>query len=146
MITPLKGQFHIEWFPKTASTTFAQNDMVSILSTVAGAGTLIKSTSASTKILGLCLKTVAATDSDYASTTEIPVLVANDQDCEFLMDVSTGIPATTDIGELVGIDDENSVDITDYATGVIEVVRVISSTQIVGKILKKSGVAVAVTA
>lgn len=146
MITPLKGQFHVEWFPKTASTTFAQNDMVTIASTVAGAGTLIKAVAASTKILGLCLKTVAATDSDYASTTEIPVLVANDQDAEFLMDVSTGTPATTDIGELISVDDENSVDVTDYTTGVIEVTGIISDTQIRGKILKKSGVAVVATA
>jgi hypothetical protein len=71
MILPFKGTFHVEWFPKTASTTFAVNDMVSILSTVAGAGTLIKATSSSTKILGLCLRAVTASDADYASTTDI---------------------------------------------------------------------------
>lgn len=145
-IKPLRGQFHVEYFPKTASTTFAVGDMVSILSTVAGVGTLIKSTSAVTKIIGTCLRPIAATDADYAVASDTPVLVANDPDAVWEIDVTTGSAATTDIGELVGIDDEKNADVTDYATGVLEVVGIISATKILVKIVKKSGVAVVVTA
>lgn len=145
MIAPFKGKFHIEYFPKTASTAFAFGDAVTILSTAAGAGTLVKVDNASTRVIGLIQKTVAATDADYASTTEVPVLVG-DVDAEYLFDVSTGAPATTDIGEMIDFDDENSVDVTAYTTGQILVTRVISSTQVAGKLNKGFGKEIPITA
>ena len=140
-----RGPAHIEWFPKTASTTFALNDMVTILSTVAGPGTLAKVTSSSPEILGLIQRAVLSTDSDYASTSLVPVLIP-DLDSEFTFDVTTGTPATTDIGEYIDADDEANVDMNSYTYGVVKVKGIISSTKIIGKIVKKSGVAVAATA
>jgi hypothetical protein len=119
--------------------------MVEILTTAAGVGTLAKVTSTSTKILGLIQKTIASTDADYASATLVPVLVP-EVNTEFVFDVSTGTAATTDRGEMIDADDENSVDVNAYTVGVVEVTDIISGTQIVGKIAKKSGVAVGVTA
>jgi hypothetical protein len=141
----LRGKFAIEWYPKTASTAYTLNDMVEILTTAAGVGTLAKVTSSSTKILGLIQKTIASTDADYASATLVPVLVP-EVNTEFLFDVSTGTAATTDIGEMIDADDENSVDVNAYTVGVVEVTGIVSTTQIIGKIAKKSGVAVGVTA
>lgn len=145
MVKHFRGPAHIEWFPKTASTAYAFNDMVTILSTVAGVGTLAKVTNGSTEIYGLIQRDVVAADADYASASLVPVLVP-DVDTEFEFDVSTGTPAVTDIGEYIDADDENSVDVNAYTVGVVKVTGIISATKIIGKIVKKSGVAVAVTA
>ena len=140
-----RGGYHIEWYPVTVSTEFAENDMVTILSTAAGVGTLAKVTNASTQIYGLIQQKISSTDSDYATAREVPVLVPED-DTEFTFDVTTGTAAATDVGEYIDADDENSVDVDAYTVGVIQVTGIISTTKIIGKIVKKTGVAVAVTA
>jgi len=140
-----RGGYHIEWYPKTASTEYAMNDMVTILSTASGVGTLAKVTSSSTQIYGLIQKKISSTDSDYASATLVPVLVG-ETDAEFSFDVSTGTAATTDIGEYIDADDENSVDVDAYTVGIVKVTGILSTTKIIGKIAKKGGVAVGVTA
>lgn len=144
MIVPFKGKFHMEWYPKPASTAFAFNDAVTILSTAAGAGTLTKTTSSTTRVIGLIQRNVLATDADYASTNEVPVLVG-DEDAEFLCDVSTGTAATTDIGEFIDFDDENSVDVDAYTKGQLLVTRVISATQVVVKFNKGFGLEIPIT-
>ena len=145
MIAPYKGSFHVEYFAKTASTAFAFGDMVTVLSTAAGDGLLIKATATSTAILGTIQKTVASTDSDYASNTMVPVLVG-DADAVWLCDVSTGTAATTDIGEWIDIDDENSVDVNAYTLGVMQVVGIVSTTKVLAKIAKKNGKELPITA
>lgn len=145
MIVPFKGKFHLEYYQKPASTAFAFNDAVTILSTAAGAGTLTKVTSSTTRVIGLIQKTIASTDADYGSTTEVPVLVG-DVDAEWLCDVSTGAAATTDIGEFIDFDDENSVDVDAYTKGQLLVTRVISTTQVVVKFNKGFGLEIPITA
>lgn len=145
MITPYRGSFHIEYYAKTASTAFAFGDMVTVLSTAAGDGLLIKATATSTAVFGTIQKTVASTDSDYAANTMVPVLVG-DADAEWLCDVSTGTAATTDIGEWIDIDDENSVDVNAYTLGIFLVVGVISGTKVIAKMAKKNGKELPVTA
>ncbi len=144
MIKPYKGRFHIEWYKKTASTAYAFNDMVVILNTVAGPGTLAKATSSSTFLLGLIQQTITSADSDYASASLVPVLVG-DFDAEYIFDVSTGTAATTDVGEMIDLDDEDSVDVTAYTKGQILVTKVISATQVVGKLNKGFGLEIPIT-
>ena len=144
-VTPYRGKFHIEWYPVTASTAFTLNDMVEILSTAAGVGTLAKCTATSTAIYGLIQKTIASTDSDYATARKVPVLVG-DADAEFLFDVSTGTAAATDVGEMIDLDDENSVDVNTYTLGQVKVTDVISTSKVVGKINKGFGLEIPVTA
>ena len=145
MIAPFKGKFHIMWYPKTASTAYAFGDAVTILSTVAGVGTLAKVDNASTRVIGFIQRAVVAADSDYATTDLVPVLIG-DVDAEYLFDVSTGTPAVTDIGEMIDFDDENSVDVNAYTTGQILVTRIISATQVVGKLNKGFGKEIPITA
>lgn len=135
----------MEWYPKTASTTYAYNDMVDILSTAAGAGTLVKATSSSTHVIGLIQQTIAATDSDYTSTTKVPVLVG-DADAEFLFDVSTGTAAATDVGEMIDLEDQDSVNVGAYTYGHVKVTEFISTTQVVGKLNKGFGLEIPITA
>lgn len=67
---PYSGTVKVEWWPKTASTALAANSIVS-----ASSGYLIAATSATTANVGVTLRQVASTDSDYASTTKIPVII-----------------------------------------------------------------------
>lgn len=137
MIIPYKGKFHTEWYPKVVSTAFALNDLVYLDSngylTPAVDGANIVS-------LGLIQKTIAATDTDYASATKVPVLVG-DKDAEFLCDVSTGTAAITDQGEWIDIDDANSVDVSASTYDIFFVTKFISTTQVVAKLGVKSGAA-----
>ena len=145
MVTPYRGKFHIEWYPVTVSTAFAVNDMVEILSTAAGVGTLAKCTATSTAIYGLIQQKIASTDADYATARKVPVLVG-DADAEFLFDVSTGTMSATDVGEMVDLDDENSIDVNAYTLGQVKLTGRISATQATGKINKGFGLEIPVTA
>ena len=145
MIKPYKGKFHVEWFPVTVSTEFAYNDMVTILSTVAGVGTLDKAIDGSTALYGLIQQDIASTDSDYATARKVPVLVG-EADSTFIFDVGTGSAATTDIGEMVGLDNEYEIDVTDYTEGPVRITDIISTTQVIGKINKGFGLEIPITA
>ena len=124
------GPSHVEFYPKTASTVFAFNDPV-YLSTD---GTLIAYTpGVAAPFLGLIKKAVVATDSDYASTTRVPVEVGN-YDTEYLFDASTTAAAATDVGEYVDyVAATVSVNVGSTAQDDVYVTQVISSTLVVGK-------------
>ena len=131
------AQTRVEHYAKKVSTTFAFNDLVFLDSN----GFVDKAVDGGLFVpLGLIQKTVAATDSDYASATRVPVLVPG-PDAEFLCDVSTGSAATTDIGEWIDIDDHNSVDVSASTYDIFYVTRIVSTTQVIAKMAKKSGAA-----
>lgn len=136
MILPYAGSFHIEWYQKKASTAFALNDLVYI----DGNGLLDVATASTTPVIGTIQKVIAATDSDYASNTLVPVLVP-DVDAEWLCDVGTGTAAQTDVGEFIDLKDKDEVDVTASSIDVFFVTKFISTTQVVAKMTKKSGVA-----
>jgi len=127
----------MEHYKKVASTAFAENDLVYLDAN----GYLTPAVdSANIVPLGIIKKTIAATDSDYASNTVVPVLVG-DKDATWLCDVSTGSAAQTDVGEWIDIDDANSVDVAASTYDIFFVVNVISTTQVEAKLAVKSGAA-----
>ena len=117
------GDIHIEYYQKTASTAFAFNEPVYL----GTAGTLLAYTpGVAAPCLGLIKKTIASTDSDYASTTNVPVEVGN-YDTEYLFDATTTSAALTDVGEFVdyvsatrsvnvGVSTENDVYVTGFVS------------------------------
>ena len=124
---------HLEHYPKAASEAFAFNDIVGINTS----GYLTKYTDgASFPMLGLIQKTIAATDSDYASNTRVPVLVAG-AEAEYLCDVSTGTAAQTDVGEYIDVDDHNSVDVASSTNNDFYVTQFISTVLVVAKMTRK---------
>ena len=143
-VTPYRGKFHVEWYPVTVSTAFTSGEMVTILSTVGGPGTLAKVADGSTFVIGTIQKTITSADSDYATARKVPVLVG-DADAEWLA-TAAGTAAATDVGEMVGFDDASTVDVTDYTEGQFKVTDVISSTLVVGKFNKGFGLEIPVTA
>lgn len=93
---PIKGKWITKWLPKTASVTFTAYDLVQMTS-----GYVATATNQSTDNLGLIMTAVTSGDSDFASTTKVPVAVPAERSAEFEMAV-TGTLATTDLG--VGMD------------------------------------------
>lgn len=127
----------IEFHEKLASTAFAFNDLVYIDSAgyVAPAvdGALFVS-------LGLIQKTVASTDSDYASATRVPVLVPG-PDAEFRCDVGTGTAAQADVGTWADVDDHLTVDVDDSTYDIFYVTKIVSTSVVLAKMARKSGAA-----
>lgn len=139
-IKPYRGNFHTEWYAKKASTVMTNNDAVYLdgngyLTTLVDDAAIVPE--------GLIQIDVAATDSDYASTTKVPVLVG-DFDAEYLIDVGNGSAATTDIGEWCDADGtypDTKIDVASSSYDIWKVTDVISTTQVIAKMAKKSGAA-----
>ena len=128
------GPVHLEWFQKTASTEFTFNEPVA-LST---AGRLIPYTPGIvTPFQGLIKKTIATTDSDYASTTRVPVEVGN-YDTEYLIDATTTSAALTDVNEFVDyVEATISVNPGVSTEDDFYVTQFISTTLLVGKFARR---------
>ena len=128
----------IVFYQKNASEVFTFNDLVyldangRVASAVDGALFVP---------LGLIQIAVASTVSDFADNTRVPVLVPG-TDAEFLVDVGTGTAAQTDVGELIDIDNDLTVDVDASTYDIFYVTAVISSTQVIAKMAKKSGAAI----
>ena len=124
------GAVHVEFYPKTASTVFAFNDPVYLDTT----GTLLAYTpGVAAPFIGLIKQTIAATDSDYASTTRVPVEVGN-YDTEYLFDATTTAAAATDVGEFVDyVAATVSVNVGATAQNDVYVTQFVSTTLVVGK-------------
>lgn len=89
------GEVRIEYFRKRASQAFTANTLVERHSD----GTITPCTSSTAaNIKGVILKTIASTDSDYASTTLVPVLVPLNPETLFEVDVTTGTLAASSEG------------------------------------------------
>lgn len=126
---------HLEWMQKKASAAMTFNDLVQIDAN----GFILRAVDGSTlTCMGLVQKTVASTDSDYASATKVPVLVPG-PDAVFLCDVSTGTAAQEDVGQFIDVDDHNSVDVDASTYGIFYVVGIVSATQVLCKLARKSG-------
>jgi len=93
MIKRKNGEHNIQYFKKKVSTAFINGALTNIDSN----GFLIPATATSVNHVGVILKTVAATDADYASATYVPVDVCRTTDL-FIADVSAGSVAQTAVG------------------------------------------------
>lgn len=125
------GPVHIEYYPKTASTAFAFNDLVALDTT----GTLIVYVAGGAyPMVGLIQEAVAATD---ATTKKVPVLVAP-VDAEYLIDATTTGAATTDIGEYCDyVAATQSVNVGSSSNDEFYITQIISTTLVVGKFTQR---------
>lgn len=132
MIKRITGAANIIAYPKSASETFAFNDVVMLSAT----GYLTKALSSTPRaqIVGLIQTTVLSTDADYASATMVPVDVP-DQESEFEADVDTGTAVQAMVGSRFDLNDNNGVNVsgTGKSTGVFEVIKIMSTSKVRGK-------------
>lgn len=90
-----KGVFKLKHFPKTASTALANNSLVSLSS-----GQLIQGTTTSTQHEGVLQRAVVSGDSDYGSTTRLPVQSPGNAGSLYVVDVTNGTLTTAMVGGL----------------------------------------------
>lgn len=119
-----KGKARVMWFPKKASTPFAVGNLVY----ADGSGAIQPADSTSGDHIGVILKAVASTDSDYASTTMVPVLVPYD-DTEWVVDVGTGTLTTAMVGNQYDLKDANEIDVSATSKKVVTVTAFISASK-----------------
>ena len=121
--TQANGRSYTIWLPKAASTVFSVGDLVQ----PNGTGEITRATTTSNVHLGVIQKNVVATDSDYASTTLVPVTFPVD-DTEFFVSVGTGTATEAIIGTFIDLATASSVDVTASAVDAVLVTGVISGT------------------
>lgn len=133
MFVRYNSEPNIKLFKKVASTAFSKGALVAVDAN--GFITPAVTASASNDIIGVILRDVVATDSDYASNTFCEVDVPRRKDDQFVADVGTGTPAQTDVGESVEIDNSLTVDVVAVASPLVRVEKIISATKVVVSIL-----------
>lgn len=129
MFKRISGDSKYEYFPKKASTAFAQGDLVY----ADGSGAIQPADSTSGDHLGVIMATVASTDADYASTTKVAVDIISPED-KFEVEVGTGTLTTAMVGNRYDLKDATSIDVTATAKKVITVTDFISGTKAIVKV------------
>ena len=128
------GVPNIEYWPKAASTAFTCNALVYDN----GSGAIIPADSTSGDHVGVVLKTVASTDSDYASTTKIPVDVAGEND---IFEVDCGGTATAAlIGTFIDLTNSTTADEASSSKDALLVVGFISASKLLVKIASRKNI------
>lgn len=117
------GAVRTEWYPKKASTAMVYGDLL----IADGSGRVTKATSTSTVIVGVCLKTIASTDTDYASTTYVPVMIPTENTL-FTAPVGTGTFTDLMIGNKYDLKDENEIDVSAQSHKVVTIAKYLSAT------------------
>lgn len=124
-----KGRSVIENWPIAASQVVVAGDLVYISS-----GTVIPADSTSGDHMGIALKTIATTDSDYAVAKSLPVLKAY-ADNVYEVDVDTGTALTAAmVGGAYDLTDANSLNVGATSKKVVTIVGFISATKALVKI------------
>jgi len=123
------GKTTMEWYPKKASTVFTNGGLVY----ADGSGAIQPADATSGDHIGIITLTTAATDSDYASNTSVPVYIPKDDDI-FEATVSTGTFTTAMIGNRYDLTDANGINVSASAKKVVTIVGYKSATVALVKI------------
>lgn len=130
MFKRISGKPKIEYFPKAASTAFPLGCLVY----ANGSGAIIPADATSGDHFGVLIQEVTASDSDYASTTKVPVDLASIEDV-FEVDVETGTFTTAMIGNRYDlVADGDAIDVSATSKKVVTIVGYVSSTKALVKI------------
>ena len=120
-----KGKVKTVYLPVTTSTAFTKDTLVTFSSgllTVAASGT------ANSDIIGVIRKTIASTDSDYATARNVPVDVPVERFTEWEGDVTSGLVAA-DILKEVDLTDAATVNRGASSVKVVRATKVLSTTK-----------------
>jgi len=128
-VYPVKGDWDVMWFRKVASTAFNAMNFVAFETNGTGGDPIEPADASDASLLGIGMRNVASTDSDYASNTRIPVLVPRNNAAEFECDDVDGTLVVADEGLEVDITDAQSVNRAASSTDVCICTRYISATK-----------------
>lgn len=141
MIKYLRGPFTVKYFKKKASTAMSANTFASR----SAAGLITPATATSTEITGLLMRTITSADADYASNTDVPVLVPT-EDTVFLSSGEAHSATEAMNGEFIDISDADTLNGGANSLEVIKVEKYIDANTVEFSIVKKSGVAASTNA
>ena len=127
MIKHIQGEVEVRQYTAPASTAFAFNDVVTRNSS--GQLALATASTPRAEILGLIQSTIASTDSDYASTKTVPVLLVCECEADFEADVDSGTLTTAMVGKRFDLNDQNGIDVTSEGQKAVEITRYLSATK-----------------
>lgn len=121
--------------PATVSTVFTSQGLVSYQTST---GLFVTATSSTSPInhIGIIRKSVASTDSDYATSRSILVEVPLDKNVEWLADTTSAV--ATDVGSEVDLTDAFTINRGATAIKAAQIRQVNSATQVV-VVLKLGG-------
>lgn len=111
--------------PVTTSTAISAGALVTYSSGLLVAAT---SSTAAADIAGVLLKTIASTDSDYATARSVAILVPVERHTEWEADVTSGL-VVGDIGAEVDLTDASTVNRAATSVKAVRVQSVISTTK-----------------
>jgi len=129
MFYPASGDWDLKYFRKVASTAFTANNLVAFESNGTGGDPIEPADADDTILLGIGMKTVASTDSDYASNTRIPVMIPRNKASLMECDNVDGTLVQADEGLLVDLTNAESVNRAASSTDVLVVDKFISTTK-----------------
>lgn len=129
----ISGKPRLEWWPKKASTAFSYGALVY----PDGAGAVQPADSTSGEHIGVIMKAVTSADSDYASTTMVPIDVVGEDDV-FEADV-TGTLTAAKVGTYMDLSDSVTVNAGATSKNVVLCVGFISATKGLFKITARIG-------
>lgn len=119
-----------ETAPKAASTAYNVGDWLK----ANGSGALVPLTP-TVPVKGLCLETISSASPDYTSTRQIAYDGIADTTDRWLMPVTTGSAAASDIGSTFDVDAGNSYGLDVSGAGTqFEITQVITSTLVEVKV------------
>lgn len=125
-----ESESNIKPMKKKVSTALAVGDILIVDSN--GFVDKAVAASAASVIVGICMQPVAATDADYAVATPIAVDVfrKNNNGDTYRLQVETGTPAQTQVGETHDLTTAGKADLNATTTNVYKVQRILSSTEV----------------
>lgn len=125
-----ESESNIKPYKKKASVAFAIGDIVFVDSN--GLLDVAVAATAASAIVGVIMENVLSTDADYALNTFKAVDVARKgvNSDTFRLQVETGTPAQTHVGETHDLTAAGKADLTATSTNVYKVQRILSSTEV----------------
>ena len=123
--TRKQGKTKVMYLPVTTSTAMTKGAVVRWSS---GLIDLVTSSSAPSTHVGVIAKTIASTDSDYATSRLVPVEVPCDNNVTWEADVTATL-VTTDLGLFVDFTDSSTLNRGASTYDVAQPVRFISTTK-----------------
>lgn len=111
-------------YKKTASTAFTNGNLVA-----SSSGYLIPATSSTTNNIGIGQRTVAASDSDYATASFYPVLVPRNGLDSLMVGTATATATAAQAGTFVDLTDAGAVNTGASSTKVIWFAKYLSATK-----------------
>lgn len=109
----VKGLTRVEWLDVTVSTAFAKDSLVEWTS-----GYIAVADDNDTDVAGVIIKTIASTDSDYATARKVPVLVPVERHVVWEADTADTYVVATHQGVECGIVDASNLDLDDSTNDV----------------------------